>query len=337
MSSVPASPPRDVLIVVPCLNEEANLPRLLDGLLADAAGADIVVVDGGSTDRSHAIVRDYQRTHPNLHLLDNPRRIQSAGVNLAVTTMGRDRCWLLRVDAHCDYPAGYLAGLLASAKRQDASSIVVPMVTQGQHCFQRACAFAQNSLIGTGGSPHRHVGEGRYVDHGHHALMRIDLFLAVGGYRENQSHNEDAELDLRLQAAGGRIWLEPSQAIVYYPRKSPLALLRQYFRYGDGRARTMRLHGTTLKPRQALPLLVPLALAMLPLAAIAPLFALPALGWASICLLYGLMIGVRARSACAAASGIAAMIMHLGWGTGYLWQQFKPRPSGRQLPALTLR
>lgn len=337
MSAVPASPHRDVLIVVPCLNEEANLPRLLDGLLADAAGADIIVVDGGSTDRSHAIVRDYQRTHSNLHLLDNPRRIQSAGVNLAVTTMGRDRCWLLRVDAHCDYPAGYLAGLLASAKRQDASSIVVPMVTQGQHCFQRACAFAQNSLIGTGGSPHRHVGEGRYVDHGHHALMRIDLFLAVGGYRENQSHNEDAELDLRLQAAGGRIWLEPSQAIVYYPRKTPLALLRQYFRYGDGRARTMRLHGTKLKPRQALPLLVPFALAMLPLAATAPLFALPVLGWASICLLYGLMIGVRARSACAAASGIAAMIMHLGWGTGYLWQQFKPRPSGRQLPALTLR
>lgn len=335
----PSRSPRssDLLIVIPCLNEEGNLPRLLDRLLADAAGADIVVADGGSIDRSHAIVRDYQRIHPNLHLLDNPRRIQSAGINQAVMLMGRGKKWLLRIDAHCDYPAGYVAGLLDSAARQGASSVVVPMVTQGRDCFQRACAFAQNSLIGTGGSPHRHVGKGRFVDHGHHALMRIDLFLDVGGYRENQSHNEDAELDLRLQAAGGRIWLEPSQAIIYHPRKTPLALLRQYFRYGDGRARTMRLHGTTLKPRQALPLLVPVALGMLPLALIHPVFALPALTWASICLLYGLITGVRERSICAAASGVAAMIMHLGWGAGYLSQQFKPRPSDRQLPALTLR
>lgn len=332
-----AAQARDVLIVVPCLNEEANLPRLLDRLLADADGADIVIADGGSTDATRAIICNYQRDHPNLHLLDNPHRIQSAGVNLAVTTMGRGKSWLLRVDAHCDYPEGYMAGLIESAARREASSVVVPMITRGRHCFQRACAFAQNSLIGTGGSPHRHVGEGRYVDHGHHALMRIDLFLAVGGYRENQSHNEDAELDLRLQAAGGRIWLEPKQAIIYHPRRTPLALLRQYFRYGDGRARTMRLHGARLKARQALPLFVPVALLLLLLAPLHPVFALPALGWAAVCLLYGLLIGIRARSGCAAGSGIAAMIMHLGWGSGYLWQQLKPRPSDRQLPALVLR
>lgn len=335
MMSIDAARARELLIVIPCLNEEANLPRLLGQLTSEAAGADVVVADGGSTDGSRAIIRDYQRSHPNLHLIDNPRRIQSAGVNLAVTRMGRGKTWLLRIDAHCDYPPDYLAGLLDAAERQNASSVVVPMVTRGRQCFQRACAHAQNSLIGTGGSPHRHLGEGRYVDHGHHALMRIDLFLAVGGYRESQSHNEDAELDLRLQAAGGRIWLEPSQAIIYHPRKTPMALLRQYFRYGDGRARTMRLHGTRLKARQALPLLVPVAIAMLPLALAHPVFSLPALGWASVCLLYGLLIGIKARSSCAAASGIAAMIMHLGWGTGYLYQQFQPRPSGRQLPALT--
>ncbi|KQX18237.1 MULTISPECIES: glycosyltransferase family 2 protein [unclassified Sphingomonas] len=327
----------DVLIVIPCLNEQANLPRLLDRLVADTGGADIVVADGGSTDRSLEIVADYRRRHRNIHLLPNPRRIQSAGVNLAVTTMGRGKRWLLRIDAHCDYPDGYMAGLLDSAARHDATSVVVPMVTRGQACFQRACAEAQNSLIGTGGSPHRHLGEGRYVDHGHHALMRIDLFLKVGGYREAQSHNEDAELDIRLQAAGGRIWLEPGQAIVYHPRKTAGALLRQYFRYGEGRARTMRLHRIRLKPRQALPLLVPVAIALLPLALLHPIFALPAIGWAAICLTYGMLLGLRQRSACAAASGFAAMIMHLGWGSGYLRQLVQPRPGERHLPALTFR
>lgn len=327
----------DVLVVIPCLNEEANLPRLLDRLVADTGGADIVVADGGSTDRSLEIVADYRRRYRNIHLLPNPRRIQSAGVNLAVTTMGRGKRWLLRIDAHCDYPDGYMAGLLDSATRHEATSVVVPMITRGHGCFQRACAEAQNSLIGTGGSPHRHLGEGRYVDHGHHALMRIDLFLTVGGYREAQSHNEDAELDIRLQAAGGRIWLEPSQAIVYHPRKTAGALLRQYFRYGEGRARTMRLHGTRLKPRQALPLLVPVAIALLPLAFLQPIFALPAIAWATTCLTYGVLLGLRQRSACAAASGFAAMIMHLGWGSGYLRRSLQPRPDERHLPALTFR
>lgn len=327
----------DVLVVVPCLNEKANLPRLLDWLIADSGGAAIVIADGGSTDGSLEIITDYRRRFRNVHLLVNPRRIQSAGVNLAVTTMGRDRRWLLRIDAHCDYPPGYLAGLLDSAARHDATSVVVPMITRGHACFQRACAEAQNSLIGTGGSPHRHLGEGRYVDHGHHALMRIDLFLDVGGYREAQSHNEDAELDIRLRAAGGRIWLEPGQAIVYHPRKTAGALLRQYFKYGEGRARTMRLHGSRLKPRQAAPLLVPFAVALLPLAALHPLFALPAAAWAAICLFYGLLLGWRARSVCAAASGLAAMIMHLGWGSGYLRQLLQPRPRDQRLPALTFR
>ncbi|MES2497059.1 MAG: glycosyltransferase family 2 protein [Pseudomonadota bacterium] len=324
----------DVLIVIPCLNEASNLPRLLDQLIVDGSGADIVVADGGSTDGSLDIVAAYQRRYRNIHALSNPRRIQSAGVNLAVTRMGHGKTWLLRIDAHCDYPQGYMAGLLASAERRDATSVVVPMITRGHDCFQRACAQAQNSLIGTGGSPHRHVGEGRYVDHGHHALMRIDLFLQVGGYCEAQSHNEDAELDLRLRAAGGRIWLEPSQAVVYHPRKTAGALLRQYFKYGDGRARTMRLHATKLKPRQAVPLLVPVALAVLPFALLHPIFALPALGWALICLVYGLLLGVKARSICAMASGFAAMLMHLGWGSGYLWQHLQPNPGDRQLPAL---
>jgi succinoglycan biosynthesis protein ExoA len=327
----------DVLVVIPCLNEKANLPRLLDRLIAGTGGADIVIADGGSTDGSLEILAGYRSRYRNIHLLPNPRRIQSAGVNLAVTTMGRGKRWLLRIDAHCDYPDGYMAGLLDSAARHDATSVVVPMITRGHDCFQRACAEAQNSLIGTGGSPHRHLGEGRYVDHGHHALMRIDLFLRVGGYREAQSHNEDAELDLRLQAAGGRIWLEPAQAIVYHPRKTAGALLRQYFKYGEGRARTMRLHGTRLKPRQAAPLLVPLAVAMLPFAILHPIFALPAIGWATICLGYGLLLGLRQRSACAAASGFAAMIMHLGWGSGYLRQLLQPRPGERHLPALTFR
>ena len=77
---------------------------------------------------------------------------------------------MVRIDAHCGYPVKYVDLLLDSAARHDATSVVVPMVTRGEACFQDAAAAAQNSVMGTGGSPHRHLVTGRYVDHGHQML-----------------------------------------------------------------------------------------------------------------------------------------------------------------------
>ena len=63
-------------------------------------------------------------------------------------------------------------------------SVVVSMLTSGSGAVQKAVAAAQNSKLGTGGSKHRHLSAGEWVDHGHHALMRISAFTAVGGYDE---------------------------------------------------------------------------------------------------------------------------------------------------------
>jgi succinoglycan biosynthesis protein ExoA len=235
--------------------------------------------------------------------------------------------WLIRIDAHCRYPDGYARGLVETAERTAAASVVVPMITQGQACFQKACAAAQNSVLGAGGAAHRKVGAAQFVDHGHHALFDLAAYAGVGGYDESFSHNEDAELDLRLARAGARVWLEPSLAIVYFPRSAPGPLFRQYFNYGKGRARTIQRHRTRLKARQA----APLAIAPVVLAAIAGLwfwpFALPAAAWAAACLAYGVMLSGKTRSVCVLLSGPAAMIMHFAWSLGF-WRQalLGPRP-----------
>lgn len=324
----------DALIVIPCLNEEAHLPELLARLLAEG-DATIVVADGGSTDRSRAIVTDLAQRYPQLHLLPNPARLQSAGINLAVRTFGAGHRWLVRVDAHCGYPVGYVAGLIAVAARNEATSVVVPMVTAATGCFQHAAAAAQNSVLGNGGSAHRRLTAGQFVDHGHHALFDLALFCRVGGYDEAFSHNEDAELDQRLLAAGARIWLEPALALTYWPRAAAGPLYRQYRGYGGGRSMNLRRHGAPIKARQAIPLAVAPAvlvgLAGLLLGPVAwpfALLALPATGWAALCLGYGLLLGLKARSMCVAASGWAAMVMHYAWSYGFLRNRLSgPRPA----------
>ena len=286
-----------LLAVIPCLNEEAHLPQLLAQMLGDPAIDLLVVADGGSTDRSRQIVSEYTETG-RVVLLDNPARIQSAGVNLAGREYGAGHEWLLRID--------------------NASAVVVPMETVGRQGFQKAAAAAQNSVLGTGGSAHRHLGEGRFVEHGHHALMTTDLFRRIGGYCEAMPCNEDAELDHRQIAAGGRIWLEPAAALTYFPRSSVSALWKQYRRYGQGRARNLRRHRMTPRLRQLVPLAVPAALALLPFALIHPIFALPALAWAVLCLGFGSLVGLRAGGGFALLAGVAAMTMQLSWAVGFL-------------------
>src|SRR5437660_2205720 len=282
-----------VLVVIPCLNEEEHLDGVIGQLLADAGRINlaIIVADGGSTDGSRAIARDYMARDRRVVLMDNPKRIQSAGVNSAVARYGSNFDFLIRVDAHARYPNRFCERLLNVQARTRADSIVVSMHTVGNSCFQRAAAAAQNSILGNGGALHRNVAREGWVDHGHHALMTIRAFKAVGGYDDSFSHVEDVELDIRLRASGFAIFL--TGEVTYYPRRTMAALFRQYRNVGCGRARNFLKHRKSAKIRHLILAGIAPALSLLLLAPFSFIFALPALSWALLCLGYGLLLGVR--------------------------------------------
>lgn len=314
------------LVVVPCLNEKIHIAATLRSILADPSANKllIIVADGGSTDGTVESVRHIAAVTPNVRLLDNPARLQSAGVNLAARNFGRNRRWLIRMDAHARYPDQFVSRLMAQAERTGAASVVVAMRSEGETFFQRAAAAAQNSVLGTGGSAHRRDGAEGFVDHGHHALFDMARFLALGGYDEKQSHNEDAEFDCRLRKAGGKIWLTRQTGVTYFPRARPGALYTQYRNYGRGRAITLLRHAGRPKLRQLLPAaILPAAIAAL-FAPLYPWIALPLLVWLACCLAGGLFVGIGNRSFAAGASGVAAAIMHFAWSVGF-WSAFAIR------------
>ncbi len=320
--AVRTSPSDTALAVIPCLNERAHIEQLVPSLLADPGWADplILIVDGGSTDGTAAAAADLALRDSRVRLLHNPKRVQSAAVNLAVRTLGHDRRWFVRIDAHAEYPPGYVSTLVREARETGAQSVVVAMQTRGRSQFQRAVALAQNSRLGTGGSAHRLGGPEGFVEHGHHALMERAAFLSAGGYDESFTHNEDAEFDARLRRRGGRIWLTRKTWVVYYPRSRPGPLFRQYYNYGRGRARTLLAHRERPRLRQILPMAVAPSLAALPVALAWPPAALPAVAWTVLCLVYGTVLAGTRRSMAGLAAGPAAMIMHAAWSMGF-WRQ----------------
>ncbi len=310
------------LIIIPCLNEAKHIEPLIEKLdpALDDLNARIVVADGGSTDGTREIVARISETDHRVILLDNPRRLQSAAINLAVSTFGRDYEYFIRIDAHGDYPDDYCQRLVEEAEETEADSVVVAMETVGFGMFQKATAFAQNSKLGNGGSKHREGAEGHWTDHGHHALMRVNAFETVGGYDETFSHNEDAELDYRLKKAGFGIWMTDKTRMIYYPRSSVKTLFRQYLGYGRGRAKNILKHGNMPKLRQMLPLaVVPVFIGAF-LAVLNWIAVIPFSLWAIACVGYGFWMAVGQRNPYGPLAALSAMVMHFAWSAGF-WME----------------
>ena len=311
-----------VLVVVPTLNEADGIEACLASLMTDGTeAASFVVADGGSADGTPDIVQRLARTRPNLSLMRNERRVQAAAVNDAARAAPASRDLLVRCDAHATYPDGYVLGVAAATERTGAASLVVAMDTRprpGAGAFERANALAVSSLLGTGGSAHRGGQRSGWVDHGHHAGLRRDALLAVGGYDEGLPANEDAELDTRLARAGGGVWLEASLRPTYHPRRTPAALWRQYARYGEGRAIHARRHETGLRPRQLAPaLLAPGLAASLASGFVFPPALLLPLAYLLVLTVASVWLAVRSRDAAGLLAGAALGIMHVAWSVGF--------------------
>lgn len=312
-----------VLVVIPTLNEAGTVARVVADLRRDlppSAATTFVVADGGSTDGTADVVRRMQAQRADLHFMPNPQRIQAAAVNAAVRQYGRGVDVLVRCDAHARYPAGFVRGLVETLERTAADSVVVPMDSAGESCLQKAVAWVSDTPLGSGGSAHRGGRRSGFVDHGHHAAFRAEQFRRVGGYDETFTHNEDAELDCRLRAAGAQIYLDADIRVVYRPRASLGGLWRQYFAYGRGRSRTVRRHPGSMRARQlAVPFHLALCLLAVALAAWSPLL----LGWPVLYL--GLLcatsvaLAARHRSPCGLLAGAAAFVMHTAWALGFYW------------------
>ena len=309
-----------VVVAVPVLNEEHFIEACLTSLVDQLpAGSTILVLDGGSTDRTVELVERLQAIYAQIRLVPNPKRIQSAAMNLAARIAPENATILIRADAHAIYPPNFIATCIAAMRDNGATSVVVPMRTVGQTTMQRAIAAAQNSLIGNGGSAHRTGRQSGFVDHGHHAAFDRAFFLRIGGYDESFTHNEDAEFDHRAIANGGRIWMSADAPVTYFPRGTLGALARQYQNHGRGRARTFLKHRTRPKLRQVLPVLALIGnCSAVVLSFWYPLALLIPLAYLGLCALAAVRTAIHYRDPALIASGAAAATMHHSWAAGFL-------------------
>jgi glycosyltransferase involved in cell wall biosynthesis len=309
-----------VSVLLPTYQARAHLPGCFAALWRQtwAGPMEVVVADGGSTDGTQALVDAEIANGRPVRMVPNPERIQAEGLNRAAAVARHDL--LIRCDAQSRLPPDAVELLVEEHGRIPMANVGGRQVAVASgSAFGDAVAAVYNTRLGSGGARYRRGTRPAEVDTVYLGSWPKAAFLAVGGFDPSVGPNEDSELNLRWRRAGGRVRLLPQLAIAYQPRTTPVALARQYFRYGYWRTRTLRRH-RALHPRQ-IAALAPLSAALMALAgrtvpALGQTTALPLAGYGA--LVIGAGLTVPGRPAVRLLAPVALAIMHLSWGAGFL-------------------
>ena len=245
-----------VTIAMPCLNEAAFIEACLRSVANQTYTrhrTEILVADGGSTDSTRGILERLAREDARIRLIDNPDRIQAAGLNRILQEARGDV--IVRMDVHCEYAPDYVAKCVELLDRTGADNVGGAQRCQSRTSFEKAVCAALHSPLGVGGAAYRSPDNEGFVDTVFLGAYRRSALSRIGAWDPRAITNEDAELNQRLVDAGGRIYLSREIVVRYVPRGSLSALGRQYYRYGCGRARTLLKHRRLLAIRPALPFL----------------------------------------------------------------------------------
>lgn len=309
----------DVSVLVPVRNEAASIEAAVATMRAQRfpGRVELLFMDGRSEDGTRQILDRLAREDARIVVLDNPARGIPQALNVGLRhARGR---FIARMDAHALYPPDYLATGVRRLEQGGAEYVTGLQLPHGVDTWSRRIALALRSPLGVGGAGFRRSStQETETDAGFTGLWRRELLDRLGGWNEAWAVNEDGELAARLREGGGRIVCVPEMAARYVPRRSLGALARQYWRYGQYRAKTCRQHPESLRRSHLLPPVVTLTLggALVPSRAAAPLRLA-----ASV---YGFtLLAETARLARSAGhqavwAPLVFAVMHLSWGAGFL-------------------
>ena len=318
-------------VIVPVRNEADFIADTLAQLLVQDYPPDrveILVADGRSTDETRTIVSAIASDHPRVRLLDNPRRLSSAGRNVALAASRGDI--ILLIDGHCqiDNPR-YLADLADAFARSGADSVgrPQPLDVRGADWTQRAIAEARSSFLGHHPASHIYSDREGFVPPQSVAVAyRRDVFGHIGRFDERFDACEDVEFNHRLSRAGLSCFFTPRVTVRYQPRDTLPKLFRQMVRYGRGRVRLLRQHPDTFSLSSIVPALFLVGLIVGPLlsSAVAALWFVylgALVTYAGLVCFASLQCAARSRRPALLALLPAVFVtVHLGAGWGLCWE-----------------
>jgi len=312
----------DVSVLVPVLNEERHIRESVAAMLAQRYEGEIefLFMDGCSEDRTKAILEEMSAADPRIRVLDNPQQRTTFGLNIGLENARGD--FIVRMDAHTEYPPEYVARGIERLRRGDGVEWVTgPQIPHGVGPWSRRVAVALRSWLGAGGSAKWEATEEKDIDTGvFTGVWRRATLDQYGGWDDGWPVNQDSELAARFFERGERIVCMPELGALYVPRDSVRKLAKQYWRYGFYRAKTSRYHPASMRRSAIFPPALVLAIAASVVAPRPLRIAARVLGSGPCARAEhgGDPGGNRDARGDAAGLPVVFAVMHLSWGLGFL-------------------
>jgi glycosyltransferase involved in cell wall biosynthesis len=222
----------DAAIVIPALNEAANIGRLLDDCAAQEPRArEVIVVDAGSTDGTAELLAARQPDFPALRVVRAagalPGAARNAGIEAATASL------IATVDGGSRVAPGWL-GALADRLGDGTDRVAVGVVTpDARSDLERAAgwltlrAFKPPDAPGPAGRSFHPAGRNGWC-------FAKAAWRAAGGYPSDVGWSEDKVFLDRLRAGGHEVVVAPDAVVRWRPRRSLREVYAQYRNYGRG-------------------------------------------------------------------------------------------------------
>src|SRR5262245_56208526 len=218
-----------VSVVVTVRNEEHSVDELIGSLLAQTRAPDeIIITDGGSTDRTPEVIRGWIGRGAPIRLLVCPGANIAAGRNRAIEAASGEI--IASTDAGARLDPGWLEHLVAPFG--DGTDVVVGF-------FRAAPRTTFERELGATTLPDvDEIDPERFVPSSRSIAFTREAWRRVGGYPEWLDYCEDVVFDLALRRSGLQFAWAPAAVVSYRPRTSLGAYFKQYYLYarGDGKA-----------------------------------------------------------------------------------------------------
>lgn len=306
-----------VTVILPILNEELYLEHAVNSILEQKfqGQIEIILAVGPSKDRTLELARKLSDADPRIKVIENPTGRTAAGLNLAIKYSNFPI--IVRVDGHANIPNNYIATAVELITTTGAVNVGGVMAAEGQNNFERSVARAMRSPLGVGAAKFHTGGSAGEVDTVYLGVFKREALLAVGGFDEHFTRAQDWELNHRLRLNGGKIYFDPRLTVTYRPRRSLIALAKQYFEYGRWRRVVTRIHRETINYRYLAPPLTFLGVMGSIIASIfQPIFIFPAVIYGAFLVLAALKIGKGLIEKLLLP--IVLFTMQMSWGFGFL-------------------
>ena len=198
-----------ISVVVPVRDEEGSIRALLDGLLGQTLPPDeIVITDGGSVDRTRAIIEEFIQRGAAVRLLTDRDSLPGRSRNIGVANASND--WIAFIDAGITPAPNWLQALADKVINQSDAEVVYGSYEPLTDSFFEECAAI--AYI----PPPTTTDEGPVRPYSIvSALMPKKAWEQAGGFPEHLRSAEDLLFMNRVEAAGFRVVRAP-RAVVHW-------------------------------------------------------------------------------------------------------------------------